>query len=81
MKEAADLLSEYTKKAIKTVPIKTVGNTTDPPSFPLSLPPAAAVAPTAFIHQQLTYIKSIPSVIKNHWPMHWRQSNQLYLYI
>ena len=45
MKEAADLLSEYTKKAIKTVPIKTVGNTTAPPTPPIPSPPAAVVVP------------------------------------
>ena len=47
MKEAADLLSEYTKKATETVPIKSVVNTAAPQTPPLPLPPAAAVAPTA----------------------------------
>ena len=49
MKEAADLLSEYTKKAAETVTVKNVANTAVPPTLPLPLSPAGAgaVAPTA----------------------------------
>ena len=50
MKEAADLLSEYTKKATETVTVKNVANTVVSPTLPLPLSPdagAGAVAPTA----------------------------------
>ena len=46
MKEAANLLSEYTKKATKTVPIKTTVNTAAPPTPTPPFPPPAVVAPT-----------------------------------
>ena len=49
MKEAADLLSEYTKKSTVTVTIKDVANTATPSTLPLSLSPAGAgaITPTA----------------------------------
>ena len=47
MKEAADLLSEYTKKATETVTVKNVANNAAPPTLPLSPVGAGAVAPTA----------------------------------
>ena len=46
MKEAADLLSEYTKKASNTVPIKTVANTAATPTPTPPLLPPAVIAPT-----------------------------------
>ena len=49
MKDATDLLSEYTKKATVTVTVKNIANTAVPPTLPFPLSPAGAgvVAPTA----------------------------------
>ena len=47
MKEAADLLSEYTKKATETVTVKNVANNVAPPTRLLYPAGVGAVAPTA----------------------------------
>ena len=62
MKEAADLLSEYTKKATETVTVKKVANIAAPSTLPLPLPPAGAgaVAPTAVKPQPVDFNVSHP---------------------
>ena len=47
MKEAADILSEYTKKATETGTVKNVANNVAPPTCPLPPTGIGAVAPTA----------------------------------
>ena len=64
MKEAADLLSEYTKKATETVPIKTATNTAAPPTPPL--PPPTVVASTTVKPPTVGLVASHPK--RNHKP-------------
>ena len=58
MKEAADLLSEYTKKATETLPVKTA-TTTTAPTTPI-LPPPTVVASTTVKPPTVDLVASLP---------------------